>query len=146
MDTLKKFGFPVGFSDHTVGIDVPIAAVARGAKIIEKHFTISRKLSGPDHIFAIEPNELKVLINRIRETETYLGSNEKTFIKNVENSEYIVRIFSKEKIFSGQIIRDEMICIKRSNYGLLPHEINSVIGKIAKNDIDSDSPIVSSDF
>ena len=143
MDTLaKKFNCPVGFSDHTIGLDVPISAVARGASIIEKHYTLSRKLTGPDHGFAIEPNELKELISRIRDVEKSLGSPEKVFIDGAEDQEYIVRLFAKEDIGIGSKITREQIVVKRSNQGLLPYELESIIGSIVVKKIQADEPIL----
>lgn len=75
METLKnEFGLTVGYSDHTLGVEVPIAAVAMGAKIIEKHFTLNRKMSGPDHLASMEPSEFKNMVHKIRNIEQALGN------------------------------------------------------------------------
>jgi N-acetylneuraminate synthase/N,N'-diacetyllegionaminate synthase len=142
MDTLlQRFQCPVGFSDHTIGEEVPLAAVARGASIIEKHFTISRGLAGPDHGFAIEPSELKELIFKVRELETFLGSSEKKFIDGAEDQRYIVRLFAKNYIKSGTKITKDMITIKRADNGFLPYQLDSIIGADVLIDIPADEPI-----
>lgn len=82
MNTLRAFNVPVGLSDHTLGIEIPIAAVAMGAEIIEKHFTLSRKLEGPDQKMSIEPNEFKAMVNAIRNIEKAMGTGEKKVTKS----------------------------------------------------------------
>jgi N,N'-diacetyllegionaminate synthase len=77
MQTLKAFGVPVGLSDHTLGIEIPVAATALGADILEKHFTLSRNMEGPDHEMSIEPNEFKAMVNAVRNVEKALGTGEK---------------------------------------------------------------------
>ena len=82
MKTLKRaFKFPVGFSDHTINTHISLAAVSMGAKVIEKHFTLDKNQDGPDHSFAIEPNELKDLVHKIRDIEKAMGDGEKRFIE-----------------------------------------------------------------
>lgn len=134
------FKIPIGFSDHTIGIHIPIAAVAKGATVIEKHFTLDRKMEGPDHHFAIEPDELKQMVQNIRDIEKALG----TGVKNVSKEEKEMyekgrrSIIALENIPRGTKITREMLIIKRPGYGIKPKFIDSVIGKTAKKDIKAD--------
>lgn len=139
----KKFGCPVGYSDHTVGIVNPIAATAMGANIYEKHFTLSRELPGPDHRMSIEPQELKETIALIRLAETVAGNAEKQIVPEEEENRIKLRksIVSRENIKVGQRISADMICIKRPATGILPRQFDSVVGSIAVADIPADTPI-----
>jgi len=142
MDTIKSaFHFPTGFSDHSTGIAIPIAAVARGGCVIEKHYTLDRKLKGPDHGFALEPNDLKQMVAGIREVEQSLGSPVKIPISNVENEEYFVRLFSAKDIPKGTCLTPEMITVKRANTGLLPKFYDIAMGRETKVAIKADIPI-----
>jgi len=144
MDTIQNaFYLPVGLSDHTIGIFIPIAAVARGAKVIEKHFTISRKLKGPDHPFALEPKELSEMIMGIREVEESIGFAKKQIIPGEEEMARLGRrsIIAKTDIPAGTKITEDMIIIKRPGYGISPKFINIVIGREAKEDIEADDII-----
>jgi N-acetylneuraminate synthase/N,N'-diacetyllegionaminate synthase len=144
MLTLKKeFNLPVGYSDHTLGILVPIIAVAMGAKVIEKHFTLSKNLPGPDHKASLEPKEFKEMVKAIRDVEKALGSGIKKPTKNEEKIKKIVRksIIAKINIPAGSKITKEMLIIKRPGTGIEPKYINKIIGKIAKREIKKDSLI-----
>ena len=136
--SLKNFNLPVGFSDHTLGIYAPIAAVAMGSNVIEKHFTISRSLDGPDHSYSLEPMELKEMVNGIRTVEKMLGS-EDISPSNYELGQRKSRraIYAKNDIKSGKTIKkDDLIILRPSPTGcLLPKEINRIIGKTASKDI-----------
>lgn len=138
IDTLSKvFKIPIGFSDHTLGIHVSIAAVAKGAKIIEKHFTLDRKMKGPDHSFAIEPAELKQMVNYIRDIEKAQGDG----IKKVSNNEREMyekgrrSIIAVQDILKGTKITKKMLIVKRPGYGIEPKFVDIVIGREAKVDI-----------
>ncbi len=137
MITLKEaFKLPVGYSDHTLGIEVPIAAVAMGAQIIEKHFTLDRNLPGPDHKASLEPNELKAMVNAIRNIEKALGNGIKKPNKSEKEIEKVVRkkLVATRDIKSGETISEKDIAIKRSNIGLSPDFLEVIIGKkIIKN-------------
>ena len=141
MQTMRQaFQLPVGFSDHTLDITADIAAVALGACVIEKHFTISRKLKGPDHPFALEPNELKNMVRQIRNTETSLGSPIK---KHTQAEEEMYRLGRRSlvaacKISKGTKITRKMIDVKRPGYGIHPKMIDAVIGMITKRDVEED--------
>jgi len=144
MLTLKKeFNLPVGYSDHTLGILVPIMAVAMGAKVIEKHFTLNKNLPGPDHKASLEPKEFKEMVKVIRDVEKALGSEIKKPTKSEEKIKKIVRksIVAKTDIPKGEKIRKEMLITKRPGTGIEPKYINKVIGRITKREIKKDSLI-----
>lgn len=130
----------VGYSDHTLGITVPIIATAMGATIIEKHFTINKNLLGPDHKSSLEPNELKEMIKAIRNVEKILGNYEKKPTKSEEKIMKLVRksIIANQDIPKGSIINKNMVAIKRPGTGLNPSNINKIIGKKAKREIKKD--------
>ncbi|WGS66034.1 N-acetylneuraminate synthase [Marinitoga aeolica] len=132
MITLKEaFKLPVGYSDHTLGIEVPIAAVAMGAQIIEKHFTLDKNLPGPDHKASLEPHELKEMVKSIRNIEKALGNG----IKKPNKSEIEIKEVARKKLVAardiknGEIITEKDISIKRSNIGLSPEYYEIIIGK-----------------
>ncbi|WP_459996252.1 N-acetylneuraminate synthase [Marinitoga arctica] len=132
MLTLKEaFKLPVGYSDHTLGIEVPIAAVAMGAKIIEKHFTIDKNLPGPDHKASLEPNELKDMVKAIRNIEKALGNGIKKTNKSELKIKKVVRkkIVAKRHMMPGEILKNDDIEIKRTNNGLSPEFLDIIIGK-----------------
>jgi sialic acid synthase SpsE len=141
MDTIKSaFHFPTGFSDHSTGIAIPIAAVARGGCVIEKHYTIDRSLKGPDHGFALEPNDLKKMVEGIRDVEKSLGSPVKIAIPNIEDKVHVVRLFASKDIPKGTLVTEEMITVKRDTYGISPEFYNIVVGREVKVDIKADYP------
>lgn len=130
----------VGYSDHTLGIEVPVAAVALGAKIIEKHFTLDKTMDGPDHKASIEPNELIQMVKSIRNIELAMGSEIKQPSSSEINNINIVRrsIHICSDITSGHIIKSKDLIMKRPGDGISPMEINGVIGKKVKNDLPAD--------
>lgn len=132
----NEFNVKVGYSDHTLGIEIPIAAVALGAYIIEKHFTLDRSLPGPDQSASLEPDELKSMILGIRKIEKALGNGKKIpsesemiNIINVRKS-----IVAKEHIKKGDIFTEKNLQTKRPSNGLSPMAWDSIIGKKAKKD------------
>jgi sialic acid synthase SpsE len=141
METMRKaFNVPIGFSDHTMGVSADIAAVAMGAKVIEKHFTISRKLKGPDHPFAVEPNELKAMVQGIRETESALGS---TLKKHTQAESEMYKLGRRSlvaacNITKGTKITREMIEVKRPGFGIPTRMMEQVVGRVAKRNIEED--------
>jgi N-acetylneuraminate synthase/N,N'-diacetyllegionaminate synthase len=142
MATMKTaFKVPVGFSDHTLGIHIPIAAVAMGACVIEKHFTLSREMKGPDHSFAIEPAELKEMVRCIREVEKAKGTGIKEK-SELESEEMYIKtrrsIHAKVDILKGTKITRDMLVVKRPGYGIKPKFIDIVVGREAKKDIKED--------
>lgn len=143
INTIKN-AFPdtiVGLSDHTMGIHISVAAVAMGAKVIEKHFTLDKKMKGPDHSFAIEPYELKGLVRQIRDVESALGSGQKLGPSKEEKENYEKArrsIHAKVNIAKGTKITKDMLIIKRPGYGIKPKFINIVISKEAQTNIEED--------
>ena len=144
MLTIKEaFKVKVGYSDHTLGIEIPIAAIALGAEVIEKHFTLDKKLPGPDHQASLEPEELKKMIEAIRNVEKALG----TGIKKPSDSERknlpIVRksIVAKRNIKKGEMFSEENLTVKRPGTGISPMRWNEVIGKRASRDFEKDEVI-----
>ena len=144
IETLRcTFGLPVGLSDHTIGITIPIAAVALGATIIEKHFTLSRKLPGPDHAASLEPDEFREMVRRIVEVEKAMGDGIKRPTKSEELIKKKIRksIVARVHIPKGTVITRQMLSIKRPGTGLAPKYLEKVIGKKAKKDIKADELI-----
>ena len=144
IETLKQaFKLPVGFSDHTLGIIVPIAAVALGACVIEKHFTLDRNLPGPDHRASLEPDELKEMVKAIREVEKALGNGIKKPTKEEEKIKKVARksIVAKVDISKGAIITEDMLDVKRPGTGIEPKYLKFIIGRKAKEDIKKDDVI-----
>lgn len=142
IETLKMaFKLPVGFSDHTLGVYMPVAAIALGACVIEKHYTLSRKMKGPDHPFAIEPNELKEMVQYIRDVEKAMGTGIKG-VSELEKEENYTKarrsIQAKRDIRKGTKITEDMLIIKRPGYGIKPKFIGIVIGREARKDIKAD--------
>lgn len=141
MQTMRQaFQLPVGFSDHTLGITSDVAAIALRACVIEKHFTISRKLKGPDHPFALEPDELKNMVQAIRDTEASLGLPIKKHTLAEEEMYRLARrsLIAACNIPKGTVITKEMIHVKRPGYGIHPKMMNVVIGRVAKVAIKKD--------
>lgn len=138
-----KFDLLTGLSDHTLGIEVPIAAVALGAKIIEKHFTLSKKLSGPDHLSSLSPKELNQMIVGIRNIEKALGEeNKKPTLGEIKNI-YVARksIVASTKIKKGETFSSKNLTTKRPGDGISPMEWHSLIGKKSKYDFKKDEQI-----
>ena len=141
MQTIKdKFGIAVGYSDHTLGIEVDIAAVAMGASIIEKHFTLDKELEGPDHKASLGPNELRSMVDAIRNIEKAMGDGVKSLTKSEEPNIDIARksIVAKRKIKKGEIFSEKNLTTKRPGIGMSPMKWDLVIGKIAKRDYKAD--------
>lgn len=137
------FGVDVGYSDHTLGIEVPIAAVAMGAKVIEKHFTFDRNLPGPDHRASLEPDELKAMIKAIRNIEKALGDGIKRPSKSESKNIEIARksIVAKRDIKKGEKFTEENLAVKRPGNGISPMRWDEIIGKIASRDYKEDELI-----
>jgi N-acetylneuraminate synthase/N,N'-diacetyllegionaminate synthase len=138
MRTLKeKFKLPVGYSDHTLGVAAPLAAAALGAAVIEKHFTLSRKLPGPDHFYALEPGELRAMVEGIRAVEKMLGSPIKRPAKAEREIRRLARrsIFAKVDIPAGTVITKEMLTVLRPAIGLEPKYLENVISRKARVNI-----------
>lgn len=128
----KTFGVPIGYSDHTLGIEVPIAAVAMGAKIIEKHFTLDRNLPGPDHLASLEPEELKEMVKAIRNIEAAIsGDGEKVPSDSETKNIAIARksIYIKKNLIKGHVITDEDLIPLRPGDGISPMQWEDIVGK-----------------
>jgi len=141
MDTLKQaFSLPAGYSDHTLGIEVAIAATARGAEIIEKHLTLDRGLSGPDHRTSAEPDEFRALVRAIRKVESALGDGKKVPQKSEREIMRVARksIVARENIIKGEKIKGSMLAIKRPGTGIRPRYFNKLIGQVARRNIRQD--------
>lgn len=144
MLTLKdKFGVSVGFSDHTMGIEAAIAAVALGASIIEKHFTLDKTMDGPDQVASIEPDELKALVQAVRNVEKALGSGEKIPSASEKKNKDIARksIVAKRAIKCGEVFTEDNLTCKRPGNGVSPMRWFEVIGQIANRDFEEDEMI-----
>jgi N,N'-diacetyllegionaminate synthase len=144
METMRReLSLPVGYSDHTQGISIPIAAVALGAVIIEKHFTLDRNMPGPDHKASLEPNEFKSMVRAIRQIECAMGNG----VKEPQSSEVeninIVRksIVANKAITTGEIFSEENITTKRPGTGVSPMKWMEIIGHRAKRDYREDEQI-----
>jgi sialic acid synthase SpsE len=137
----RAFGLPVGYSDHAPGIEISIAAVALGAEVIEKHFTIDRNMEGPDHKASLEPDELKTMVNAIRNVGKAMGNGIKRPTKNEEDTRNIARrsLVAARHIKAGETVTLNDISIKRPGIGIAPELIEQIINKIAKIDIKKDS-------
>ena len=144
MDALRnEFGVEVGYSDHTKGIEVPIAAVALGATVIEKHFTLDRYLPGPDHKASLEPEELKAMVSAIRNIERALGSTEKKITDSERKNIAIARksIVAAKDIKKGEVLTEENITVKRPGTGISPMRWEEIIGTKAIRDFEEDEII-----
>jgi len=144
LGTLKyAFKLPVGFSDHTHGITVPIAAVSLGAVVIEKHFTLDKNLPGPDHKASLEPDELKEMVMAIRYVEKALGDGIKLPTKEEEEIKKVARrsVVAKVDIPEGAIITEDMLDVKRPGTGIAPKYFDLVVGRKAKENIKKDEII-----
>ncbi len=138
-----KFGVKVGYSDHTKGIEVPIAAVAMGADVIEKHFTLDRTLPGPDHKASLEPYELKAMVDAIRNIEQALGDGQKHVSASEEKNIAIARksIVAAKEIKRGELLTEENLTTKRPGSGISPMRWEEVIGTKAIRDFAEDELI-----
>lgn len=139
----SAFGIKVGYSDHTQGIEVAIAAVAMGATIIEKHFTLDRKLPGPDHQASLEPTELAAMVIAIRNIEKALGDGVKRLGHNESRNKLIVRksLVARREILAGEIFTVDNLTSKRPGTGISPMRLDEVIGRVALKDYSEDDLI-----
>lgn len=144
METLRSaFGTKVGYSDHTQGIEVPIAAVAMGATVIEKHFTLDKTLPGPDHVASLDPVELKAMVDAIRNIEFAIGISEKRVSSSECKNIAIARksIVAAKDIKFGEIFTEYNLTVKRPGNGISPMQWDSIIGKMAIRDFAADELI-----
>lgn len=144
MDSLRELHTGgVGYSDHTLGIEVPVAAAALGAQVIEKHFTLDKNLPGPDHRASLDPAELAAMVKAVRHIETALGSGEKKVADSERPNIEVARksIVAARTIAKGETFTEENITVKRPGNGISPMLWDSVIGQTAKKDFPYDSLI-----
>jgi N,N'-diacetyllegionaminate synthase len=144
MLTIKKvFDLEVGYSDHTLGIEVPIAAAAMGAAVIEKHFTLDNNMEGPDHKASLEPDQLKHMVTAIRNIEKSMGNGIKEPSQSEGKNIVIVRksIIAKKNIVKGEIYTEENLTVKRPGNGISPMRWFEVLGQAAKRDFEEDELI-----
>jgi N,N'-diacetyllegionaminate synthase len=139
----EDLGVEIGYSDHTLGIEVPIAAVALGATIIEKHFTLDKTMEGPDHQASLDPVELSAMVAGIRNIEQALGDGvKKTSASEAKNIDIVRKsIVAGRDIKQGEILSEENLEVKRPGTGISPMEWDNVIGKIANKDYSEDEII-----
>ena len=139
----QEFSLPIGYSDHSMGIEIPIAAVAMGATIIEKHFTLDRTMEGPDHKASLEPKELKKMIQAIRNVEAAFGDGLKKPSKSEMKNIKIVRksIVASRRIKSNEFFTENNITTKRPGHGVSPMKWFEVLGRKAKRDFEEDELI-----
>lgn len=145
MQTLQTaFGVRIGYSDHTLGIEVAIAAVAMGASVIEKHFTLDRNLPGPDHQASLEPHELRAMVAAIRNIEQALGDGIKRLAPSEAKNKSAVRksIVASRSIKAGETFSDENLTTKRPGIGISPMLWDEVVGRRANHDFAADELIV----
>jgi N,N'-diacetyllegionaminate synthase len=144
INTIKdKFKVNVGYSDHTLGIEIAIASVAIGAKIIEKHFTLDKNMAGPDHIASLDPSELKAMVLAIRNIEKAFGDGIKKPSKSESSNIAIVRksIVAKTKITKGDIFSEKNITTKRPGSGISPMKWDEIIDSVALKNYEEDELI-----
>ncbi|MDH7604647.1 MAG: pseudaminic acid synthase [Melioribacter sp.] len=138
----EKFNTVVGLSDHTLGTVVPVAAVALGAKIIEKHFILDKNLGGPDASFSLEPHEFKKMVDEIRQVEKALGKSSFELNDKIKKSRTFARsLFAVKDIKAGEQLTEENIKSIRPSYGLPPKYLKDILGKKARTDIKKGTPL-----
>ena len=145
MDALRnEFGVEVGYSDHTKGIEVPIAAVALGATVIEKHFTLDRNMEGPDHKASLEPDELKAMVSAIRNIEKAVGGDGTKHVSDSERKNIAIArksIVAAKDIKKGELLTEENLTVKRPGTGISPMRWEEVVGTIAIKDFSEEDLI-----
>ena len=140
----KEFDVRIGFSDHSPGIELPIAAVALGACVVEKHFTLDKNLEGPDHKASLNPKELKAMVDAIRNVEVAMGDGVRKFTENEEEIKKVARksIVLNQDVKKGTRLQREMLSIKRPGTGIPPKFINDIIGKEIIEDLKSGTVVL----
>lgn len=143
LDIQKNFGTKVGYSDHTLGLEAPLAAVALGATVLEKHFTLDKNMEGPDHAASMSPEELTALVKAIRNTELALGDGVKKVTESEAKNKDVARksIVAKVPIKAGEVFTTDNITVKRPGNGISPMRWYEVLGQSAKRDFSLDELI-----
>lgn len=144
LEIRDTFGVKVGYSDHTQGIEVPIAAVALGAEVIEKHFTLDKTMKGPDHKASLDPHELKAMVTAIRHIEKALGTGKKIITESEQKNINVARksIVAARNIKKGELLTEENLTVKRPGDGISPMRWNEVLGTIAVKDFQEEEMII----
>jgi N,N'-diacetyllegionaminate synthase len=144
----NSIGESVGYSDHTLGIEVPIAARSLGAEVIEKHFTLDRSMEGPDHAASLEPHELAEMVSSIRNIEKALGDGEKRpSPSEIENIKIARKsLFYNDELKEGTVIEGFMLSAKRPGTGVSPMQIDKIIGKALKRNVKREEQVALEDF
>ena len=150
MNTIQnELGVQVGYSDHTIGIEVPIAAVALGAKIIEKHFTLDKSMSGPDHAASLDPEELKAMVDAIKNIEKAISGDRQKKPSDSEIKNIVVArksIHLKNAVKAGQIISIDDLEMKRPGDGISPIKVDEIVGRIYVKDLPAEHKLLNSDL
>lgn len=149
METLHAVtGMPVGYSDHTAGVAISAAAVALGATVIEKHFTLDKNFPGPDHKASLEPDELALMIRHIRDIEAALGSGEKNPMPNELPVRALVRrsLTTVVPVMKGEVLSRHHVALLRPGTGIAPKEMSKAIGKVAARDLEAGTTVTWSDL
>lgn len=135
----SQFNVPIGFSDHSPGIELPIAAVALGACVVEKHFTLDKTLEGPDHKASLNPEEFKAMVSAIRHVEVAMGDGVRKFSDNENEIKKVARksIILNDNLKKGEVLEKEMLSIKRPGTGIAPKYVDDLIGKTVNKDLKS---------
>jgi N-acetylneuraminate synthase len=144
IETMRQaFGLPVGYSDHTEGIAISIAAVALGACVIEKHFTLDRNLPGPDHLASLEPQELRVLVKGIRAAELAMGNAKKIAVPAERANRTVARksLVALSAVKKGEVFTQENLGCKRPGHGVSPLNYWDVLGTVANRDYSEDDTV-----
>jgi N-acetylneuraminate synthase len=144
MDTLReRFGVPVGLSDHTLGIEVAVAAVARGASIVEKHLTLDKTLPGPDHRASLDRAEFTALVRAIRSVESALGDGEKRPMPSEMDTRRVARrsLVAARAIRAGERLTGDMVAVKRPGTGIAPADLERALGRAVRRDLAADQVI-----
>ena len=143
MELCRAFGYPVGLSDHTKGWECDVAAVALGAQVIEKHFTLDKTMEGPDHQASLEPVELKAMVEAVRHVEAALGSGQKAVTPSEKGNKAVARksIVAARPIAKGEEFTLDNLTTKRPGTGLSPMKWHEILGRTARQDYQEDQPI-----
>lgn len=143
MKTLRSFGYPVGLSDHTLGDHVPVAAVAHGACLVEKHFTLDRSMEGPDHQASLTPDSLQRMIRKIRDVERALGDGRKQPAESERGGRYTNRrgLVTTREVEQGKTLEDKDLAATRPAEGLSPRWFDRVVGRSARHKLSSGHPL-----
>ena len=141
MLTLRQaFALPVGYSDHTIGFEIPVAAAALGARILEKHFTLDKSMPGPDHAASLDPTELALMVRAVRNVEQALGDGIKRPAPCELSNRDVARksLIAARALAAGETLRREDIAVKRPGSGIAPEYLQRVVGRVVKTDVGAD--------